>query len=114
MAKPDIIEMNPISSSEMKDELKKIQKRDGELNFRANKAMEYLDQFKTLKKSDAKSLISEIESMGISRIRLEHIVKIVDLLPQSVEDLKMLMGGYNVTLPKESMEQIIDAVKKVA
>ena len=113
LVKPEILEMTAISSTEMKEELKRIQKRDGELNFRANKTMEYLDHFKLLKKSDAKSLFDELLGLGISRLRDEHIIKIIDLLPQSVDDLKVIISGFNVTLPKESMSQIVDAVKKV-
>lgn len=103
--------MNPITATEMHDELQKIKKRDGELNFRANKADEFLNHFKLLKTSDVKALYKAIDDMQINRLKPEYIVKIIDLLPSSEEDLKLVLSGFNLTLPKESITKIVDAVK---
>jgi len=111
LSKPDIIEMNPITESEMLDELKKIKKRDGELNFRANKSDDFLNHFKLLKKSDIKEMYSKFDELDINRLKPEHIVKIIDLLPSSEEDLKLVLSGFNLTLPKDSLTKILDVVK---
>lgn len=112
MNKPEIIETVPITCSELKDELKKIHKRDGELNFRSNKTNEYLENFKFIKHSDVKSMKEKIDALNVSRLRDEHIVKIIDLMPASVEELKVIMSGYNVSLPNDAAEKIISVVKE--
>lgn len=112
MNKPEIIEIVPVTSSELKEELKRIKKRDTELNFRSNKTSEYLDNFQLIKHSDVEKLTKKLEALGVSRLKNEQIVKIIDLMPTSVEDLKVILSGYNISLPNDVSEKIIAAVKE--
>jgi DNA-directed RNA polymerase subunit F len=50
MARPEVIKETPITIVELKEEIEKIKKRDGELNFRATKTEEYLGLFVALPK----------------------------------------------------------------
>ncbi len=110
MPRPKIIEETSISMADLKSELSKIKKRDKELSFRANKTMEYLGQFSSIDAKNAKDLYDKIDKLGIPRIKDVHINKIVDLLPKSVEDLKVVLQGYPITVKKEDMEKIVKAV----
>ncbi len=110
MADAKILNEVPISMKELKDELVKIKKRDKELNFRANKTEEYLNQFTTLKKE--KELEEELTKLDIPRIKDQHIKKIVDVLPCSVEELKTLIQGYPISVNAENLKKIVDVVKK--
>ena len=110
--KPEIIEIVPITSSELKEELKRIKKRDTELNFRSNKTSEYLENFKLIKHSDVAKLTEKLQSLNVSRLRDEQIVKIIDLMPTSVEDLKVILSGYNISLPNDVSEKIVAVVKE--
>ncbi|MBW2972145.1 hypothetical protein KY359_03860 [Candidatus Woesearchaeota archaeon] len=114
MTKPQIIEETPITMAELKEELKKIKKRDEALNFRAEKTEEYLDQFVKLKDKDAKELYKKIEALDVPRMKPEHIVKLVDIMPTNSEEVKILLQGYTITVTKENMKKIADAIQEFA
>jgi len=111
---PRIQEETPISIYDLRKEMKIIKKRDEELALRAGKVEEYINHFAILKDSDAASLEKEITDLEIPRLKDVHIKKILDLLPVSVEELKVILHGYTLTVSKENMQKVIDAVKKVA
>jgi len=112
MTKPDILEETPVTMSALKDELKKIKKRDEELNFRAEKTEEYLQQFEVLKDKDAKELYKKIEDLEIPRLRPEFIVKFIDILPATQEEVKLVLQGATVTVTKENLKRIADVIKE--
>jgi DNA-directed RNA polymerase subunit F len=114
MTKPGIIEEKPITMAELKDELKKIKKRDEELNFRAEKTQEYLDIFVTLKDKEAKELFKKVEALEIPRLKPEHIVKLIDILPASPDEVKLVLQGYTITVTKENLKRVADAIKEYA
>ncbi|MBW2974666.1 hypothetical protein KY366_03015 [Candidatus Woesearchaeota archaeon] len=106
----EIISEKPISLSELKQELEKIKKRDKELNFRAARTEEYLQHFVTLKNPE--ELFKKIESLKVPRLREQHIVKIIDILPATVDELKTLLQGYTITVNNENMKKIVAEVSK--
>lgn len=109
---PNIIEENPISIYDLKKEVTKIKKRDVEVALRTGKTEEYINQFAVLKQKDAADFEKEVTDMGIPRLKDFHIKKILDLLPASVEELKVILQGYTLTITKENMSKIIGAIKK--
>ncbi len=111
-SKPTILEENPIPMYEVKSELSKIKKRDGELNFRGQKTEEYLNVFVKLGPKKGKELVDEINTLGIPRLKEEHIYKIVDIMPKDVEGLKLVLHGYTLSVSKENMKKIVDVLKK--
>jgi len=112
MTKPKILKEVPITMSELKGELAKIRKRDDELNFRANKTDEYLNQFTLLSNAKAKELSNTLEKLNIPRLRDIHIAKIVDVLPLTVDDLKVVLQGYTITINQENLKKIVKEVEK--
>ncbi len=108
MSKAEILEKIPVSLVELKSELNAIEKRDGELGFRAGKTKEYLNSFSTLSKSAYADLKKKIEDLQIPRLKEDHIVKILDVLPKSVDELSVVLQGYSLTVSKENMKNIVD------
>ena len=108
MATINIISEKPLTMAEVKEELEKIKKRDKELNFRAQKTEEYLNQFVTVKKG--KELVEKLEKLDIPRLKEQHIYKIVDLLPKTVKNLKMILQEYTITVNNDNLKKIVDAV----
>lgn len=111
MVSPKIIEEESITMSELKDALHKIKKRDEELGFRAGKTEEYLESFQLLKEKEAKELFAKIEKLNIPRFKKEYIDKMVDLLPESGDDVKMILQGYPLTITKENCDKIAKVIK---
>jgi DNA-directed RNA polymerase subunit F len=112
MSKPEIVGRVPVSLAELKAELTAIHKRDGEPSFRAGKTMDYINHFKPLSKVAASELSKKLVALDIPRLKEEHIVKLVDLLPVSVDDVKVILQGYALTVTKENMSKIVDVVKE--
>lgn len=110
--KPNIIEEKPLPMYELKSEIGKIKKRDGELNFRSGKTEEYLNVFVELGPRKGKEFLDEIQALEIPRLKEEHIYKIIDVMPTDVESLKLLLHGYTLSVSKENMKKIVDVVKK--
>ncbi|MBI2137191.1 hypothetical protein HYU12_01585 [Candidatus Woesearchaeota archaeon] len=58
--------------------------------------------------------MSLIRKLDVPRLRDEHIIKIVDLMPRSVDELKIIMQGSVVTISAENMKKIVDAVNSAS
>ncbi|MFP4111857.1 MAG: hypothetical protein ACLFUO_02575 [Candidatus Woesearchaeota archaeon] len=111
MATEEVLNKTPLSLAEVKAKLSSIKKRDEELNFRANKVQEYISAHHIMSQKDAKELASKLEELDLSRIKDVHIKKIVDLLPETEDDLKVILSGYNITQSSDNVKKILDAVK---
>jgi DNA-directed RNA polymerase subunit F len=113
MVKPVLISEVPISMGEMKKELDKIEKRDEELNFRAQKTKDYLDQFSIMSATKIKELKEKIEGLKIPRLRDQHITKIIDILPKTQEEVTVVLQGYTINVNQDNAKKIASAVVEV-
>ena len=111
MFNPEIVNEKPINISELREELNRIKKRDGELNYRAGKTLEYLGLFVKIDAKTAKDIAQKIEKLGIPRLKDIHVQKIIDLLPSSVDELKMILQGYTLTINNDNAKKIVDTLK---
>ena len=114
MVKPEIISEKPISVTELNQEIDKIKKRDKELNFRVGKTEDYVNQFASLSKAKEEELIKKLEKLNIPRLKDIHITKIVDILPKTVDDLKIILQAYTITVNNDNMKKIVDVTKDFA
>ncbi len=112
MGREEIIEERAVSLIELKDSLEKINKRDKELSFRANRVNEYLAHFTNLKLKQVNELKEKLEKLEIPRLKEKIIIKIIDILPESNDDLRVILSGEAVTINPENMEKIIKTVKE--
>ncbi len=112
MSSLKIIAETPATMAELKEDLAKIKSRDKELSFRSNKTDEYLNQFVLLSAKEAKELKEKLEKLEIPRVKPEHIVKMVDLLPVSAEEVKTVLSGYTITISNDNCKKIADLVKE--
>ena len=112
MSRPEVIEKDPITMAELKGQLKNIEKRDEELSFRGNKTMDYLNEFVDLSDKKAKEFGDKLRELDIARLKEEFIHKIIDGLPRSVEELKVLLQGYTLSLSSEEMQKVMGVVKE--
>jgi DNA-directed RNA polymerase subunit F len=110
MTDMQIVSEAPMNIYQLKKELERIKKRDNELNFRANRTEEYLHQVATLKSPEA--LFDKIMKLNIPRLKEQHIHKIIDVAPTTVNDLKVVLQGYTITLNNESMKKIVDTINE--
>lgn len=107
-----IIAKEPVCMSDVKDELTKIEKRDGELSFRAQRTKEYLDSVKLPSKAKAKEIREAIEKLEIPRLKENHVNKLIDVMPSSEAEIKVILQGYTVTVTNENIGKIAAIFKE--
>lgn len=112
MANPQFIEEKPLSLVDVKTILGKISKRDEEMNYLSNKAKEYMGEFVTLKPAQKEELYHKIADLNLTRLKEEHIMKIIDFLPKTIDELKAVLQAYPLSMPKKDQESITNAVKE--
>ena len=112
MGKIKIISETPMSLVEVREEIKRIKKRDTEPTFRVTKVDEYLTSFVSLSQKDEKELIEKITALNIPRLRDEHIKKLVDVMPTTLDQLKVVMQGYVITVNQDNMKKLVGVFKE--
>jgi len=113
MTRPEIISEEPISMVDLKQEIAKIRERDKELGPISTKTEDYLKQFVSLEPKKAEELKQKLEALKLSRLKPEFIIKILDTLPTTVNQLKTLLQGYIVSLNQADMKKVVDVINQV-
>ena len=115
MANPEFVDQEPLTIVELAQVMSKIEKRDPELGFRATKVKDFVEHFPSvLSKKQAEELQEKLVGLDLTRLKIEHITKIIDFLPTTLDDLKAVLSSYPLSLPKKDQESIIDVVKGFA
>lgn len=110
MADTQLISEIPIDIYNLKSELERIKARDKELNFRSNRVEEYLHQVAVHK--NANELFEKLSKLNIPRLKEQHIHKIIDIAPTTVNELKVVLQGYTITVNNDMMKKIVDAINE--
>lgn len=107
-----IVSERPLSLIDTKEKLNAIKKRDSDLGNKASKSFEYLNAFVHINKKQAEQLAAKIGELNIPRLRDRHIVKIIDMMPQDLDSLKIIFSGDNITIKQEDLNRILDVIKE--
>ncbi|MBW2968691.1 hypothetical protein KY304_00650 [Candidatus Woesearchaeota archaeon] len=109
--KTKIISETPLNLVEVKEHIKKIQKRDKELNFRTQKTLDYLNPIAKMSLKQANELKKSLEKLNISRLRDIHVQKLISVLPVNEDDVKVVLQGYTLNLKKDDVKKIAETIK---
>jgi len=93
----------PISLAEIKGYL-------DEDNLLNNDLKSFIKKFNKLKKEDAKNLREEINKLELIKIKPEQTAKIVDMLPETKDDLNKIIT--DVRLNEDETEKVLEKIKK--
>ncbi len=110
---PKIISQTPVSMAELKLEIEKIRKREKEPSIRVTKVDDYLNSLSHISAEKEKKLIEEIKKLDVPRLKEEHIIKIADILPKTVDDLKLIMQGYVISISNDNLKKLVNVVNSV-
>lgn len=109
---PKTISQVPLSLAELKQEIGKIRQREKEPSIRITRTEDYLNAFVEISPEAGKELKAAISKLGINRLKDEHICKIIDLLPRTAAELKLLMQGSAVSLTNDAVNKIVETVNE--
>lgn len=110
MSAPQIIEEVTITAVDLRAGLEAIQERDEELSFRAGKTVDHLNHLQLVDVEKKDALVAALEELGVPRLKTLHIHKIIDLSPQNIKELNVILSGYTLTVNKEYQQKIMDAL----
>jgi DNA-directed RNA polymerase subunit F len=97
-----IISNEPLSLAEVLDYMKNEETESEIVGF--------IKKFNKLHINEAKELRREVENLGIIKITTEHAVKIVDLLPETAEELNRIF--VDVSLDENETQKLLETIKK--
>ncbi len=104
----DVIEKKPVTIVKARAILKEIKKK----NYAQNMAFEYASKFSKLTEKKAEKLLEELSQAGIPRIKDRHLVKLVDIMPESPEEIRAVFLKEDITLNKEDIDKILEVLAK--
>jgi DNA-directed RNA polymerase subunit F len=107
----ELIKERPITMAELSEDLISLEKKE-ELNFRSNKTKAYLNSFKIIPFKEAKELAKKIEDLEIPRLKERQVVKIIDTMPQTLDELRMIFSGETTTVNDDNLKKIIEVMKE--
>ena len=103
-------EARPVSLSEVKNILKKVEKDREELNYEQRIALEHANMFAKLPVKKTEGMIKEL--LKIEFIQEIHAHKIADILPKNEDDVKTIFAKERITLDENKIKNILEIVRK--
>jgi len=101
-----VLETEPVSITKIKEILEDLEK-DYELNYEQNLTLDHARKFSKLEIEDAQKLIEELQDL----VKKKYAIRIADMLPQDLADLRLLFAKERVPIKKEDLDKILKIVK---
>ena len=105
----DVIESEPIPSSEVKRILEEFAE-DNELNYEQNLTLNHLARFKRYSAEDAQEIFEKLQDEFSLRDKVA--AHIVDLVPVDLADMRLIFAKEPTKTTKEDMEKILEMLEQ--
>ena len=69
----------------------------------------FIKKFTKMKPKEAKELRKKLEDLDLMKLRTEHIVKIIDILPKTSEEINKIV---DVSLDEDETKKILETIKE--
>jgi len=70
----------------------------------------FMKKFIKLNLKEAKKLKKKIEELELIKVKPEHIIKIIDLIPENAEDLNKIF--IDISLDEDEKRKILETIKE--
>ncbi len=84
--------------------------KEKELGYEQKNALEFLRKFSKLTEKKAKEMSEELSK--IDRLKDKHVIQIMDMLPKTQDDLKVLFAHEIISPTEDDKKKILAVVKK--
>ena len=109
----NVISEEPVTLAEVLDIFKKKEKQykseEREFSFEQKRVMDHAKSFTVLSKKDSISLMKGLGELPLE-LHPEWVAKIVDLLPESVDDVRAIFAKERFKYDEAEIKQITDLV----
>ncbi|RLI85636.1 MAG: RNA polymerase Rpb4 [Archaeoglobales archaeon] len=109
----EVKEFDYITVSEAKELMEKIaevRQKKGELLYETRRALKHLRTFAKLPSDKAREVVEEL--MKLPFVSKETAVKIVDMMPQNPDEVRLIYAKEKVTLKAEDIESILEILNR--
>ena len=96
-----IVERKPLSMVEAKEHMDKDSGTD---------IIGFVKKFVILKPEKAKELKEKIQDLDLLKVKGEHITKIIDIMPETAEDINKIFSDVN--LDEDETKKLLDTIKE--
>lgn len=100
----EVKERNPISLAEAL-EILEDRKSEDELKFEQRLAYDYVQKFSQLSVDETKKLVDEL--LEIEKIRPHQAIILVNNMPETKEDIRLIFAKERTSLREETVEKIL-------
>lgn len=104
----EIINEKLITNAEAKEILTE-RKKEIELGYEQKNSLDYLKNYDKLTKKKADNMLEELKKM--SNLRERQVISIINLLPDDLDDLRLIMEKDYTTLDDKEKKLILEIVK---
>jgi DNA-directed RNA polymerase subunit F len=105
----DILIEEDVSSYDAKEILSE-RKKDKDLNYEQKICLEYLEKVCDLSPTKIKEIIQELSKISILKPR--YIALIINMMPDTEEEVETLFSKERTNLKKDEIKQIVNIVNK--
>lgn len=98
-----ILKNDPLSMAEAEDYVKGAEVENTEV-------LGFINKFTEIKGKSAVEMRQKIKDLDLIQIGDAHIVKVVDLMPETNEELSKILS--NVTISEDDIKKILDIVSE--
>ncbi|MEM3402307.1 MAG: RNA polymerase Rpb4 family protein [Candidatus Hadarchaeales archaeon] len=103
-----VIEERPVTLAEVKKILESQKKQ--EMDYGQRLSYDYAQKFAKVDAETAGKIREELVALG--KLRENHIVTIIDLMPETKEDLEMIFYKERVGIAEEDFKKILEILDK--
>jgi len=94
-----------------KAEIKEILAKRKDLELEQKLAKEHAGNYKKIKVDKALKLKEDLKNLGNIKLKDDLIVKIIDILPASIDELKVVLQISLIPFSDEEIEKVFELVK---
>ena len=99
-----ILERKPLDLHEVKKIIEDIDDNERKAQIEL-----YLKKFLKTKPEQIKKIKEELKKLDLLKMKEEHVVKIVDLMPEDISDINKIFTDVNLT--EDEINKILEIVK---
>lgn len=105
----NILDEQDVSAAEAK-RIIETRKKEGTMTHEQKMCMEYLEKTQKMTKKQIDDITEELKKIDILKPR--YIALIINVMPDTEEEVEMLFSKERTNLKKEEIKKIVDVVKE--